>query len=130
MNNDQDTALHAAIKTHLKKGRLPCVDAFSIAQELSLPPLQVAQYAEGLGTRIGWCQLGLFETEHREVLPPPVEVTPETGARIEAALEEGALPCAKAWSVAKELGLDRLSVGRAADAMGVRISDCQLGCFP
>jgi len=39
------------------------------------------------------------------------------------------VPCAAAFAIAEELGLPRLAVGRAADELGLKISDCQLGCF-
>ncbi|MFP4056879.1 MAG: hypothetical protein ACLF0G_08415 [Candidatus Brocadiia bacterium] len=42
---------------------------------------------------------------------------------------EGRLACAAAFAIAEELGLRRIEVGRAADALGVKIVDCQLGCF-
>jgi len=42
---------------------------------------------------------------------------------------EGMLPCAAAFRVARDLGLDPLEVGRAADEMGVKLNRCQLGLF-
>ncbi len=48
---------------------------------------------------------------------------------IQESLKEGRLPCASAWSIAKTSGASVPEVGQAAEAMGVRISDCLLGCF-
>ena len=42
---------------------------------------------------------------------------------------DGRLPCAAAFALARELGLAPLAVGQAADELGIRIVDCQLGCF-
>ncbi|MCS7178465.1 MAG: hypothetical protein RML46_00135 [Anaerolineae bacterium] len=42
---------------------------------------------------------------------------------------EGMLSCAAAFQVAEELGIEPLAVGRAADAMGIRLNRCQLGLF-
>ncbi len=42
---------------------------------------------------------------------------------------EGMLPCAAAFRVAEELGVEPLEVGRAADGMGVKLNRCQLGLF-
>jgi len=42
---------------------------------------------------------------------------------------DGRLPCAAAFAIAEELGVPRLQVGQAADELGVKIVDCQLGCF-
>jgi hypothetical protein len=56
-----------------------------------------------------------------------------TDARLSAELKRrargGRLGCAAAFAVAEKLGIPRLEVGRAADELGIRIADCQLGCF-
>lgn len=45
------------------------------------------------------------------------------------ALVEGQLPCAKAFAIAKQLGVEPIKVGQEADALDVRLSKCQLGLF-
>jgi len=42
---------------------------------------------------------------------------------------ERRLPCAAAFELADELGIPRLKVGQAANELGIKITDCQLGCF-
>lgn len=42
---------------------------------------------------------------------------------------DGRITCAEAWSVAEELGVSKAETGQAADTLGIRIKDCQLGCF-
>lgn len=42
---------------------------------------------------------------------------------------EGMLPCAAAFRVAEELGVEPLAVGQTADEIGVRLNRCQLGLF-
>lgn len=44
-------------------------------------------------------------------------------------LEEGKLPCEKAFAIARKLRVKPLIVGQKADEMGVKISRCQLGLF-
>lgn len=123
------SALHA----RLREGRLTCADAFALAHEWHVAPLDVAEQAEELGIRIGWCQLGLFVGEKKGEkgwLAGPQAASPQLlRATICLALEEGRLSCARAWGVAERLGEERLAVGQAADALGIRISHCQLGCF-
>jgi hypothetical protein len=56
------------------------------------------------------------------------------GERIAGAIRrnldrEGALSCAAAFRVVRELGVAPLAVGRVADALGVRLCRCQLGLF-
>jgi hypothetical protein len=121
-----------AIRNRLRDGRLPCAEVFALAHEWHVAPLAVAQQAEAQGVRLGWCQLGLFTGAVKGVKgwpDGPYEVPAEVRDAIDGALEEGVLSCAWAWSVAKHLGMERLEVGRAANAMGVRIVHCQLGCF-
>jgi hypothetical protein len=39
------------------------------------------------------------------------------------------LPCPAARRIAKELSVSYKEVGRTADEMNVKITDCELGCF-
>jgi hypothetical protein len=48
---------------------------------------------------------------------------------IKAGLDKGYLPCPTAWAIAGRFKTARSAVGQAADALGIRISNCQLGCF-
>lgn len=127
-------ALAEAIRGALVGGMLPCAEAFRIAEDQRVAPAEVGRAADELGVRVSQCQLGLFgygpkaEGKHRIVEPLP-EVPPEVSAEIMARLQEGRLPCAAAWAVGKRLGRPRLEVSCAAEALGVRISRCQLGCF-
>ena len=41
----------------------------------------------------------------------------------------GRLSCASARGLASRLGVAPAEVGRAADALGIKIADCELGCF-
>ena len=41
----------------------------------------------------------------------------------------GRITCAIAQGIARELGVPDKEVGQTADDMGIRIKDCQLGCF-
>jgi len=48
---------------------------------------------------------------------------------IHGALVDGQLPCAKAFVIARRLGVDPIQVGDEADALGISLSKCQLGLF-
>ncbi len=39
------------------------------------------------------------------------------------------LPCAVAREIAEALGVPYSDIGAAADALGIKIKNCQLGCF-
>lgn len=49
--------------------------------------------------------------------------------QVKSALQQGCLPCPAAFVIARKLGVKQIAVGNAADRLGVRISNCQLGCF-
>lgn len=123
-------AIARRIAARVREGKLPCVEAFALAEELGIPPAEVAAIAEAEGYRIGWCQLGLFGGRGKEApAVAAVEVPLPLREQIQAHLEDGHLPCPSAWGIARRLGVERIEVGRAADALGVRISRCLLGCF-
>jgi hypothetical protein len=48
---------------------------------------------------------------------------------VKASLVEGFLPCAVALGIARRLNVDGREVGAAADSLGIRVINCQLGCF-
>jgi hypothetical protein len=39
------------------------------------------------------------------------------------------LPCVKALALAKKLKVKPIEIGRAANELGLKITNCQLGCF-
>lgn len=63
----------------------------------------------------------------------PGNLSEETLTRLEtavkAALEDGYVPCPAAWKIAKDAGVSRLDVGATIDRLGIRVTDCMLGCF-
>lgn len=44
-------------------------------------------------------------------------------------LVDGKITCAAARKIAEDLGVPYKEVGQAANELGIRIKDCQLGCF-
>ena len=54
----------------------------------------------------------------------------ELEEKIKASLVNGKLPCAAAFQIVEEINVAPLDVKDAADKLGIKISSCQLGCFP
>lgn len=50
--------------------------------------------------------------------------------KIMQSLVNGKLPCAVAFKIAEEMRVVPMSVKEAADELDIKISTCQLGCFP
>jgi hypothetical protein len=49
--------------------------------------------------------------------------------KVKASLKDGYLSCPTAWKIARESDVPKISIGEIADRLGIRITDCQLGCF-
>jgi len=95
-------------------------------------PIVVGQETSKLGTRISHCQLGLFgydDLGEKRIVKPAKEVSAELKAEITSRLVAGKLSCKAAWEIAAEFKLSRLAVSSAVEALKIRFSDCQLGCF-
>ena len=43
--------------------------------------------------------------------------------------KNGRIPCPVARKIAQELSVSYQEVGMAADALNIKITDCELGCF-
>ncbi len=50
--------------------------------------------------------------------------------KIKTSLVNGRLPCEVAFRIAREIGVDPKLVKETADELEIKISSCQLGCFP
>lgn len=57
----------------------------------------------------------------------------DTTVRIKEALTAKGLDkeiaCAQALALAEELGVSPITVGQTCNALGIKIRNCQLGCF-
>lgn len=63
----------------------------------------------------------------------PGNLSEETLTRLEfavkAAMKDGYVACPAAWKIADDAGISRLDVGAMLDRLGIRVTDCLLGCF-
>jgi hypothetical protein len=136
-----DERIHQTILERLEDGRLPCSHAFAIAHSLDVDPLSVGLTANEAGIRISRCQLGLFgygpKAEGKHKIVHPMDQVPERLAarlRAEAGRQaqagEKGITCAAIWRAADGLGYRRIKASSAVEAMGLKVSRCQLGCFP
>ncbi len=57
------------------------------------------------------------------------EVLSQLKDTVKASLKDGYLPCAVAFKIAKEAQVPKLAVGEMTDRLGIRVTNCQLGCF-
>ena len=127
--------LQQALAARLVDGKLKCAEAHALAAELGVEPLAVGQAANAAGVRVSHCLLGLFgygpksEGKHK-IVQPMATVPVELADLLRAAEGPEGISCLEIWRVADELGMGRLKVSGAVEALGLRVSTCQLGCFP
>jgi len=119
-----------AIKEKIKDNELSCAHAESIARDTRTTLAEVGINLDLLEVRIGKCQLGLFGyNPTSKAVEPATAVSPELTAAIRNALNDGLLPCVAAWTIAASLGIPRMAVAGACEAMKIKIKPCQLGAF-
>lgn len=53
----------------------------------------------------------------------------ELEKKVQGVSENGKLPCAKAFQIAKDQGVGVADIGKIANKLNIKITNCQLGCF-
>lgn len=110
--------------------KISCAAAHRIAMDLNVSPAEIGFTTDKLEIRIVKCQLGLhgFYPEKR-IVKPAETVSKTLEKAIRDSLVDGKLQCAAAWDIAKRLGIARMDVSSACEALKTKISSCQLGAF-
>ena len=57
------------------------------------------------------------------------EVLSQLEDTVKASLKDGYLPCSVAFKIAKEAQVPKVAVGEMTDRLGIRVTNCQIGCF-
>ncbi len=125
-----DPVLRDGLLKRAADRKLPCAIAFDVAELLGVSPDEVGRAADLLELRLVKCQLGLFGYRPKKsIVKPAASVSPELEKAILAGLIDDRLPCKTTWKIAKRLGIQKMKVSAACDAMGIKIRPCQLGAF-
>lgn len=129
--NKTNQALATAVRDAANRNSLPCEAAMELAERLSVSAEEIGRATDEAGVRLTACQLGLFGLgpEKGKTLQPASSVCDDLRSAIDARLVEGKLPCVAAWAIAASLDMPRMDVASACEALGVKISSCQLGVF-
>lgn len=53
----------------------------------------------------------------------------ELEKKVKEVSENGKLPCAKAFQLAKDQGVGVAEIGKIANKLDIKVINCQLGCF-
>ena len=122
--------IEEALKQLASNGEVPCAVAFKIASDLNIEPGDVGITADLLEMRLIKCQLGLFGYQPaKSIVKPAREVSKDLEEGIRGGLEDGKLPCVTAWRIAKDLGIRKMEVSSACEALEIKVCSCQIGAF-
>ena len=125
-----DPVIRDALLKSAIRGTLPCAVAFDVAKDLGVAPEDIGRTADLLELRLVKCQLGLFGYKPRKtIVKPAASVPPAFEKAIKQALMNDRLPCKRAWEIAQTLGIHKMKVSAACNALGIKIRPCQLGAF-
>jgi hypothetical protein len=119
-----------AVRKRAANGEINCADASAISENFRVGMLEVGVTIDLLEIRLKRCQLGLFGYGQKKgVVKPAVKVSTELEKAIRGALADGRLPCLAAWKIADGMGIARMDVSSACEALKIKIKPCQLGAF-
>jgi hypothetical protein len=125
-----DKTLGDEILSRAKEGNLACAVAFDIAKSLDTSAAAVGLTADLLNLNLAKCQLGLFGYgPGKKMMKPPENIDTDLKNAITAEMEDGYLPCIKAWDISHRFKLSKLTVSGACEVLKVKIKPCQLGAF-
>lgn len=125
-----DSVIAGAVQEKQTNHTISCASAFSIVDDLGVPPAEVGFTIDALEITIVKCQLGLYGyTPNKKIIKPADHVTPDLENAIRNGLANDRLPCAVAWETAEKFGLRKMDVSSACEALGIKITPCQLGAF-
>ena len=119
-----------ALRKRISGEGISCTASHSLALELGESPAEVGFTIDSLEIQITACQLGLFGyPPQKKIVTPEENISPSLGKAIQGRIVNDRLPCKSAWEIAEHMGLKRMAVASACEAMGIKISPCQLGAF-
>jgi hypothetical protein len=122
--------LEMVVAGSLQDGYLPCPAAWKIAKDFAVPRIAVGAVIDKLGARITDCQIGFFKVDKTPYLAPaPPEPSPELTAGLCELDAGGSLTCLAIFELARGLKTNPMRVSEAANILGLKIRNCQLGCF-
>jgi len=130
LSKDTLRQLETDVTASLQNGYLPCPTAWKIAKDHDVPRITVGAIMDKLGVRISDCQIGFFKVDKTPYMGSAKE---KPSTEMEIALYEldatCNLTCSTVFELAHCLKTTPLKVSEAANILGFKIGNCQLGCF-
>jgi hypothetical protein len=125
-----DPLIEREMRRRAPNREIPCALAFEIARDLGMPTMAVGQTADLMNIAVVKCQLGLFgyRPENKVVKAEVTSNQPLKEAILES-VGNNRLSCEKAWQIAEQFKINKLTMGNVSQANGIQIKKCQLGAF-
>lgn len=125
-----DPVIVAAVHEVVEDSRISCAVAHDLADELGVTPAEVGKTIDLLERRISKCQLGLFGyLPEKKIVKPAQAVSDELRGRLTDSAADGRVSCVSCWDIAQDLGIQKIAVAAACEALSLSIKPCQLGAF-
>ncbi len=125
-----DPSIKDKILAHAKGSEMACAVAFKLVKEINQPPAEIGKAVDLLEIKLTKCQLGLFGYKpQKKIVTPKLPVDPKLEDAIRQVLVDGNLSCEHAWDIALKLGVSKMTVSAACEALNIKIRPCQLGAF-
>jgi hypothetical protein len=124
-----DHDVEEAMKKVIKDGTISCAKAFSIAKKYNISPSEAGQTIDSLEISIDKCQIGLFGYSEGKYIKPSESVSTELKKAIKSSLINNKISCKSIWDIAEKLGMGKMEVCAACEALGIKVASCQLGAF-
>ncbi len=129
LSSEMLALLESAVKDALKDGCLPCPVGWKTADDLGVPRIAIGPIVDRLGVRIANCQMGFFRVEKTPCQAEQHDASPELVAGLRELDAGSSLTCRAAAELARRLKTTPMNVSKAAGVLGLKIRECQLGCF-
>ena len=130
ISNEVLSQLEDTVKVSLKDGYLPCAVAFKIAREAQIPKVAVGEMTDRLGIRVTNCQIGCFKVD-KTIHDNSAHEDLDDGivSKLNVLKENNELTCANVFVLAQQLTSTPMAIADVANLRGMKIHNCQLGCF-
>ena len=127
---EADHKIVEQVKQKLSNNHITCAAAHAVAEDLSVPPLQVGMTIDLLEARIVKCQMGLFGySPQKNIVKPAESVSSDIKNALDTKQKNKRISCEHCWKIASQQGLPKLAVASACEALGLKVKPCQLGAF-
>lgn len=122
--------LESTVSSSLRDGYMPCPLAWKIAREADVPRIAVGAVIDKMGRRVTDCQIGCFKIEKTPFEDSEIKrLEGEVVSEIKELESAKQLTCAAVFDLARKYKLKPMDVSNEINALGFKVSECQLGCF-